>query len=135
MSHFTILKTQLTDPHALTKALSDAGYKQVEVHEVAQPLYGYRGDQRPETAEIIIRRNYVGASSNDLGFKRQTDGTYTAIISSADRYKHNQEWLNKVSQRHAYHVTMAKLAEQGFTLLQDEQQQDGRIHITVRRMV
>ncbi|NJN88158.1 MAG: hypothetical protein HC881_20020, partial [Leptolyngbyaceae cyanobacterium SL_7_1] len=56
MSHFTAIRTQLKDPIALQKALADLGFSQIEVHETAQPLYGYQGDRRSDTAEIIVRR-------------------------------------------------------------------------------
>ena len=135
MSHFTTIQTQFTNPEALLKALDDTGYKQVELHQEAQPLYGYQGDKRPQTAEIIIRRQYVGRASNDLGFKRQEDGTYRAIISDYDRSRHNQEWLNRLNQRYAYHVATAKLEEQGFALIAEEKQEDGRIHLVARRAV
>lgn len=71
MSHFTSIKTQIKNTDALIKALADVGFKNVEYHETAQHLYGYQGDVRPETAEIIIRKQYIGSMSNDIGFKRQ----------------------------------------------------------------
>lgn len=135
MSHFTTLQTQFTDTSALVKALDDVGYKQVEVHESAQTLYGYQGDKRSQTAEVIIRRKHVGPASNDLGFKRQSDGTFQAIISDYDRHRHSQQWLNQLSQRYAYQAATAKLQEQGFALIAEEKQADGRIHLVARRVL
>ena len=135
MSHFTTLKTQFTDISGLIKALADVGFKQVEVYDTAQPLYGYQGDQRKQTAEVIVRRQFVGAASNDLGFKQQPDGTFQAIISAYDRSKYSEQWLNRVSQRYAYHLAKARLEEQGFTLISEEQETNGRIHLVVRRAV
>ncbi len=48
-------------------------------------------------ADIIIPRSQVGGSSNDIGFRRNKNGTYEAIISDFDSQKHNQQWLNKVN--------------------------------------
>lgn len=135
MSHFTVLRTQITDVEALRKALADMGFKNVEVHETAQHLYGYRGDVRPQTAEVVIRRRYIGSASNDIGFKRREDGTFDAIISDYDRRKYSQEWLNRLTQRYAYHVAKTKLEEQGFTLVSEESQQGERIHLVLRRVV
>jgi hypothetical protein len=72
------------------KALVRAGWKenQIEVHDEAQHLVGYQGDQRKDKANVIIRRKYVGGASNDLGFVLQEDGTYKAIVSEYDRSKH-----------------------------------------------
>ena len=133
MSHFTVVKTKLIDRQALVKALNDLGFKNIELHDAAQHLYGYRGDQRAQTAEVIIRRKYIGRASNDIGFKLSQDGTYTAVISEYDRSKYGQEWLNRLSQRYAYHIARSKLTEQGFDLVSEETEQDGRIHLVLRR--
>src|SRR6266576_3649780 len=108
MSHFTTIKTKITEAKALLTALADLGFKEVEFHETPQHLYGYRGDKRAQSAEVIIRRKFVGGASNDIGFKRQADGTFEAIISEFDRRKYSQEWLNRLTQRYAYHATRAK---------------------------
>jgi hypothetical protein len=134
MSHFTVLRTQVTDVDALVKALEDVGFKHAEVHTTAQHLYGFQGDVRPQTAEVIIRRKYIGRLSNDIGFKRREDGTFDAIISDYDRAKYSQEWLNRLTQRYAYHVARAKLTEQGFALVSEEVQEGARIHLVLRRM-
>ena len=63
----------LKDRRLLLAALADLGYAQVEEGE-ALPLYGYEGDQRLETAEIVVRRRYLGAASNDVGFARTDEG-------------------------------------------------------------
>ena len=134
MSHFTRLKTRLTDQAALVKALADVGYKLVEVHDTPQHLYGYGGDRRAQTAEVIVRRKYVGKASNDIGFRRTDDGSFEAIISLFDRLKHSRGWLRRLTQRYAYHVARAKLQEQGFDLVSEETAKDGRIRLVLRRM-
>ena len=134
MSHFTTLKTQLVDAEALLKALSDLGFKNVERHDTPQSLQGYRGDWRSQQAHLIIRRKYVGAASNDIGFLRSDDGSFDAIISEYDRRKYSPQWLDGLTQRYAYHVTRARLATQGFDLIAEETQPDGRIHLVLRRM-
>ncbi|XGV95215.1 MAG: DUF1257 domain-containing protein [Leptolyngbya sp. BL-A-14] len=133
MSHFTTIKTQIKDTAALVKALSDVGFKQVEVHETAQHLYGFQGDIRPQAAEVIIRRNYVGGASNDIGFQRQADGTFQAIISEYDRHKYDRSWLNRVTQRYGYHALMATAPAQGFTVEEEEVLADGTIRLVVGR--
>jgi hypothetical protein len=135
MSHFTTLKTQLAEVKALRAALADLGFPDVDVYETAQPLYGYQGDVRPQTAEIIVRRRHLGRLSNDLGFKRNAAGTFDAIISEYDQRKYSEEWLASLTQRYAYHVARARLEEQGFVLASEEQTKDGRIHLVLRRMV
>ena len=131
MSHFTSIKTQIKDKQALIKALNDVGFKNLEIHDTAQSLYGYEGDVRPETAEVIIRRQYIGSSSNDIGFKLQENGEYQAIISEYDRHRYNQQWLGKVMQRYGYYTLVNSAQEQGFTIEEDEVMEDGTVRVVV----
>lgn len=137
MSHFTAIKTEIRDVKSLVKALEDLGFQdRIEVHEKAQGLYGFQGDLRPETAEVIIRRKYLGAASNDIGFKKQEDGTYEAVISSYDRaYNYSQYWVNKLTQRYGYHQLMTVAPEQGFIIEEQETLEDGTIRLVVGRWV
>jgi hypothetical protein len=67
----------------LIGVLAELGYTNVEEGQDL-PLFGYGGDRRPETAALVVRRQYIGAASNDLGFARTADG-YFPIISEYDR--------------------------------------------------
>ncbi len=134
LSHFTVLKTQIKELGVLVKALADMGLTRLEVHETPQHLYGYQGDKRPQTAEVIIRRNFIGLLSNDIGFKRTPDGTFEAIISEYDRHKYSRSWLNRLTQRYAYHAAREKLQAQGFSLVSEETYPHGQIHLVLRRM-
>ena len=71
------------DRRLLLAALADLGYTEIDEGE-ALPLFGYQGDRRPETAEIVVRRRYLGPASNDLGFARTPEG-FTPIISDYDQ--------------------------------------------------
>ncbi len=133
MSHFTRIKTRFVDDQRLIKALREMGFKEIEVHEAAQHLYGFLGDRRPQKAEIIIRRKHLSRSSNDIGFARQDDGTFLAYISGFDRPKYNDAWIGKLTQRYAYLATQETLADQGFTLVEEQKSPDGRIHMILRR--
>ena len=70
------------DRRLLLAALAEIGFADVEEGDQL-PLYGYQGDRRPETAEIVVRRQLIGAASNDLGFARTSLG-YVPIISEYD---------------------------------------------------
>jgi hypothetical protein len=71
------------DRRLLVAALADLGYDRIEEGEKLS-LFGYRGDQRPETAEIVVRRQFVGSASNDLGFARTEQG-YVPVVSEYDQ--------------------------------------------------
>jgi hypothetical protein len=79
----------------------------IERHAEAKHLYGYQNDQRAQTAHVIIRRQYVGGAANDVGFVRQADGSYKAIISEYDSSHYNQTWLNRLTTY--YNVEKSKM--------------------------
>ncbi len=101
MSHYSEFTINMTDQESLVAALESMGFQgKVEVHQNAQPLYGYQGDARNQKAHIIIRRKYVGSASNDIGFERQSDGTYKAWISDYDKSRYNNNWLGKLTTKY-----------------------------------
>ena len=73
------------DRGCLIAALAALGYGEDKI-ELGErlPLYGYRGDRRPETADVVIRRRNVGAGANDIGFAKQGRG-YVPIVSEYDQ--------------------------------------------------
>ena len=81
--YLTFPDVTFKDRRLLLAALTDIGFPIVEEGK-ALPLFGYQGDRRPETAEIVIRRQHVGRASNDVGFARTADG-YVPIVSDFDR--------------------------------------------------
>jgi hypothetical protein len=134
VSHFTTLRTHITDRDALVAALADVGYDEVEVHDTPKTLEGWRGDRRSERAHVIVRRRHVGSSSNDIGFRRGDDGRFAAIISDHDRPAHDATWLNRVTARHAYHATTTTLAAQGYQMVEEQTEQGGAVRMVLRRV-
>ncbi len=134
MSHFSTLQTAFVSADHLVAALADMGMENVEVHDTAQYLYGWHGDRREQAAEIVIRREFVGHNSNDIGFVRSADGTFEAIISEFDGRRYGPDWLGKLSQRYAYRAARDTLARQGFNLVEENMDQGKTIRMTVRRM-
>jgi Protein of unknown function (DUF1257) len=118
MSAFHSLKTLFKDRDSLVAALHAQGYTDVEVHDVAQSLTGYHGDRRPQKANVIVRRQFVGAASNDLGWEWDAkSGTFTQHISDFDKGKHNPQWCDRLKQSYTEGVTMKTAAKQGFKFL------------------
>ena len=93
----------LKDRRLLLAALADLGYTEVEEGE-ALPLYGYQGDRRPETAELVVRRRHLGSASNDLGFARTPAG-YVPLVSEYDqRVLHGGQLLVKLRTAYSERV-------------------------------
>lgn len=105
----------MTDQECLLSALSDLGFDstKVEVHVEPVNLVGYRGDQRAQTANIVIRRQFVGGSSNDVGFLSTPTG-YQAFVSGYDHPRFGQGWLTKLNQHYESHwaAKQERLAEE-----------------------
>lgn len=134
MSHFSRLRTRLVDAEALVAALKVMGFRDVELHDEAQHLYGFLGDVRQQTAEVIIRRSHIGKLSNDIGFKRGADGIFDAVISNYDKAKYSQKWIDQLTQIYGYNLTRSNLVKQGFTVVKEEKAEDESIHLVLRRM-
>jgi len=133
MSHYVECQTEFHDPQALVAALTECGFdeSQIEVHQEAVPLYGYRGDVRPQRAHIVIRRQHVGPAANDVGWQRLLDGTYRAWISEYDaRHRFALHMQNRIKQEYAYQVIRRQARTSGRTVTR-ERLPSGEIEVTI----
>lgn len=133
MSHFTRVRTRLRDADTLVAALEAVGFDEVEVHQQPQALYGYQGDVRPESAEVIVRRVHIGRASNDIGFARQPDGSFEAVISEYDRRRFDAAWLAELTRSYSHAATLRYAESHGYEVATDDVQQDGSRRLTLRR--
>jgi hypothetical protein len=114
VSKYDSFETKLTEEGPLVAALKALGFP-VEVHAPGAPLFGYHGDERPERAHIIIRRQHLDSASNDIGFLRGPDGQFRAILSEYDRsIGFDQKWVGRVQQRYKEERTMAMARKKGY---------------------
>ena len=128
MSHFTEIETEYKQDSEkeLVEALETVfGKGNVEVHEKGAALMGYQGDNRslyskssPDYAppcEIVIRKEYVGSASNDIGFKRTSDGKFVAYVSDFDKGHHfGKAKQGLVSQEYGMRVAEKTLKSNGW---------------------
>ncbi|MEZ5398895.1 MAG: DUF1257 domain-containing protein [Bryobacteraceae bacterium] len=114
MSKYEVLRTVLSAERFLVEALRELGYSPDVSHE-GMSLYGYLGDERPEKAHIVIRRRQLDSASNDIGFARDANGVYRALISEYDRgIGFNDGWLGRVAQTYKERQTMAVAKSKGY---------------------
>lgn len=155
MSHFTTIKTRITDADALRSALLFIGKPQgaakfseeyVLVDSEGLTLFGYQGDDRsklPEDnpnfappCEVVVRQQTIGGASNDIGFSRQSDGTLAAHISDYDRHCFDERWLNRLSQRYSVIKAERQIAANpdfaGWDV-QELSQDDGTVQLRLRQ--
>ncbi len=107
MSRYCEVKTQFKDQESLILALMETGKwsrEQIEVHEIPENMRRW-GRDKVAKANLIIRKKDVGTGAfNDVGFIKNEDGQYQAIISDIDRRKHNDTWIDKLTANYAFRV-------------------------------
>jgi hypothetical protein len=133
MSHYVECQTEFRDVQALVAALKACGFEahQIELHPEAVPLYGYKGDVRPQQAHLVIHREHVGTAANDVGWEKQPNGTYRAWISEYDaRHRFNLQLQNKIRQEYAYHAVARQQQALGRTV-QRRMLTTGEIEVTI----
>jgi hypothetical protein len=113
VSAYVTLNVPMIDEASLLAALSDLGFAgdRVEVHSEAVALVGYGGEARAQRAHIVVRRQHVGTSSNDIGFERTPTG-YRAHVSEYDAQSYGAGWMSRLRSRYDEHhrVALERLA-------------------------
>lgn len=135
MSHFTKLQTKIADPETLVSCLERMG---LEVRE-AGIITGYQGNRQ---AVEIIAHMPVGY---DIGFVRNAEGYYDVVadwwgVKGTDatlmRERLEQEMIalqNEIRREYAAATVIKEVQNQGFEIVKQETDEDGRIRILARR--
>ena len=125
MSHFSNIKTQIRNLPSLESALTDLG---VDWKSGPRSVRGYRGQTRD--AQVVVEQDNgydVGFSWNGKEYELVADLQYWQQPWSVDGF------LNRVTQRYAFHTVMAETAKQGFQVAEQQHNQDGSIRLVVQR--
>ena len=125
MSHFSQIKTQIRNLDSLQAALTELG---IDWEAGPRKVRGYRGQTR--NAEITIEQD----NGYDLGFS--WNGHEYELV--ADLQYWNQPltvngFLQRITQRYAYHTIVQETARQGFQVTEQQQNNDGSIRLLVQR--
>ncbi|MGB3786922.1 MAG: DUF1257 domain-containing protein [Phormidesmis sp.] len=127
MSHFSQIKTKLRNLSSLQLALSDAG---VRWQAGPKEVRGYQGDT--QTAEIVIEQD----NGYDVGFKQDSETGNYELVADLQYWKQPlsvQGFLNRVTQRYAYHTVLNESASQGFQVSEQAANEDGSIRLVLQR--
>ena len=105
MSHFSTLRTKITDAEILKASLRDLG---ISIKNDAD-VRGYNGQRLRADIVATLEGEY------DLGWSSNNDGTFDLI---ADLWgvakKHNQtELINSINQKYAVNKTLAEVKQRG----------------------
>lgn len=125
MSHFSKIKTSLKDLTLLQKSLHDLG---INYSNEVNVVKGYK-DQK-HFANLVIKQN----NNYDIGFT--WNGFEYQLV--ADLQFWQQPWsielfINKVTQRYAYHSILKTTSERGFQAVEELVQEHGSIRLTLQR--
>ena len=128
MSHFTTVKTKIKNLTCLITALEELGleYNVAEAEQMVR-VRGYRGNE--ELAELCI----TVSEKYDIGLRLTASGEYEMIAdwSELEDLIDTESFIDKLTQRYAYHTVMEQIKTQGFTMDQTETEADGTIRIKV----
>jgi ABC-type transport system substrate-binding protein len=105
MSHFSTLRTKITDAEILKNSLRDLG---INV-KTETDMRGYQGQRVRADIVAMLEGDY------DLGWSRNSDGSFDLI---ADLWgvakKHNQtELINSINQKYAVNKTLSEVQQRG----------------------
>jgi len=137
MSHFTKVKTQLSERRHLRQALEDlASEYRYEISEGNVHVRGYHGQTTPCQIKLDLRNQ----QGYDIGFRQETPEQAFDVV--ADWWSGGplanfpqQQFLDQVSQRYAYHNLKANLGKfQVMKEVQAHETEDGSIRILLRQV-
>jgi 3-deoxy-D-arabino-heptulosonate 7-phosphate (DAHP) synthase len=134
MSHFTRMRTTLRDERVLASALRELGFAAVEIHDTAQPLHDYWGGPGADCAEVVIRKKDARGASADIGFARQSDGSFAIVLDAMDTGRYGREWLAQLTQAYGHAAALEYARTHGYEVVTDEAEQDGTRRLTLRRV-
>lgn len=115
----------MVDKSHLQQALKDLGFT---CQEGKVEVFGLEGVRT--AVEFKIKRKNPDM---EVGFRRAGDAYEVVADWEGFTEEHQRAFVQKIAQRYAYNAARKKLEEQGFNLASEEVQQDGRIHLVLRR--
>jgi len=125
MSHFSQIKTKIRDLSCLQAALRDLD---TEWKSGPQPIRGYRG--QTHDAEVVIEQS----NGYDIGFT--WNGQEYALVADLQYWQQPlsvEGFLNRVTQRYAYHTVLKEGGNKGFQVAEEQKQADGSIRLVLQR--
>lgn len=131
MSKFVSVNLEFTDSECLKSSLAELGYTDIEEYADPQPLYGFQNDRREQTANIIIRRKHIGRASNDIGFVKNSKGTYDLIISEFDKAYHGDAFINKLPGIYGVNKVKKQVKSMGYMISSQKTDAKGRVKIKI----
>ena len=130
MSHFTTVETKINDLVCLKRMLEDLDIAFTEsTEEQLATVKGYQGQTTDAVMSIHISKSY------DIGVKVDEKGHVQFVADwwgvETTRGWTEEEFLQKVTQKYSYNKVIQEVESRGFTLEDEEVDEDETIHIKV----
>ena len=126
MSHFSKIKTKITNKPKLVKALQLLQYDVQENIELVNPL-----DHQHEKVKVDV------SIGNDIGFRLNNEGVYE-LVADIQTWKESvppQRFIERVTQQYAKATILDTIQQQGFTIEKESTTIENNIEIVATRWV
>ena len=127
MSHFSTIKTQLKDSAPLIKALNNLGYL---INQEEKFVKGYKG----KFTAVDISMDLPGDTK--VGFKWNNNSNAYELVTDLDLWKFElpvERFISKVTQMYAYETIISKTKEDGYKIVEQNNQNDGSIELVLTK--
>ena len=127
MSHFSTIKTQLKDAEPLIKALNNLGYM---INQKEKFVKGYRGKFTAVDISINL------PAETKVGFKWDNTSNSYELVTDLDLWKFElpvERFISKVTQMYAYETIISKTKEDGYQIVEQNNQNDGSIELVLTK--
>ena len=125
MSHFSNIKTKIRNLNSLKAALNDL---EVDWKNGPGIVRGYQG--QTHRADVVVEQN----NNYDFGFS--WNGSEYELVADLQYWQQPltvEGFLRRVTQRYAYHTVVNESANQGFSITEQDKNDDGSIRLVVQR--
>ena len=125
MSHFSNIKTKIRNLNSLKAALNDL---EVDWKNGPGIVRGYRG--QTHRADVVVEQN------NDYDFGFSWNGSEYELVADLQYWQQPltvDGFLRQVTQRYAYHTVVNETVNQGFSITEQDKNDDGSIRLVVQR--
>ena len=124
MSHFSKIRTKITNKPKLVKALQLLQYDVQENIELVNPL-----DHQHEKVKVDV------SIGNDIGFRLNNEGVYE-LVADIQTWKESvppQRFIERVTQQYAKATILDTIQQQGFTIEKESTTIDNTIELVATR--
>ncbi|MBK9093244.1 MAG: DUF1257 domain-containing protein [Anaerolineae bacterium] len=123
MSKFVKIRTELRDLTMIKRALDD-----LKLNYQENANYRHEWSGASHTAELVV----TAGMFTSFGLRRNDEGVYE-ILGDNMGLSSQQETLQQLNQRYAYHKVLNEVGKAGFSLVEEATDRNKAIRLVVRR--